>query len=162
VIKKACNACRGRGETRQDKKVKVSIPAGIDHGQAIRVAGLGEAGQMGGPPGNLLVGVEVENDPKFHREGADLATEVPLTYAQAALGTTIQLGTIDDRTLKLVIPAGTQPGATFSFDNEGVPYVDRRGRGRLVAIVRVDVPRKLSDKQKKALRDLEKVLAGDE
>jgi molecular chaperone DnaJ len=161
VIKQACTACRGRGETRQDRKVKVSIPAGIDHGQAIRVAGLGEAGEHGGPSGNLLVAVEVEPDPRFQRDGFDLATEVPLSFVQAALGSTVEIPTLTDKTLRLSVPPGTQPGATFCFDHEGVPFVDRTGKGRLIAVVRVDVPRNLSDKQKKALKDLESVLADE-
>jgi molecular chaperone DnaJ len=158
VIKQACPECRGRGELLQERKVKVSIPAGIDHGQAVRLGGLGEPGRGGGPTGNLLVAVEVESDPKFHREGFDLATEVVLTFPQAALGATVEVPTIDDRTLRLAIPPGTQPGQNFVFEREGVPFVDRNGRGRLVAVARVDVPRKLSDRQKKLLKELEQVL----
>jgi molecular chaperone DnaJ len=161
VIKQACTGCRGRGEVRQERKVKVSIPAGIDHGQAIRVAGLGEAGQHGGPSGNLLVAVEVEPDQRFHREGFDLATEVALSYPQAALGTTVAVPTIGDKKIKLTIPAGTQPGAAFTFENEGVPFIDRTGRGRLIAIARVEVPKRLSEKQKKALKELERVLVDE-
>lgn len=159
VVKQACTDCRGRGEVRQERKVKVSIPAGIDHGQAIRIAGLGEQGSNGGPAGNLLVGVEVEPDPRFHREGADLATEVAVSFPQAALGTTLEIPTIDEKTLKVSIEPGTQPGATIVFENQGVPYVDRSGRGRLVAVVRVEVPKKLSEKQRKLLKELEKEFA---
>jgi molecular chaperone DnaJ len=159
VIRTPCEECRGRGEVRQDKKVRVSIPAGIDNGQAIRLGGLGEAGENGGPNGHLLVAVEVEPDPRFQREGTDLATEVPISYVQAALGAKVEIETLDERKLKLEIPAGTQPGAIFTFDGEGVPYVDGPGRGRLLAVVKVEVPRKLSDKQRKALKELEKALA---
>jgi molecular chaperone DnaJ len=159
VVKQACSACRGRGEVRQDKKVKVSIPAGIDHGQAIRISGLGGPGQHGGPAGNLLVGIEVEPDPKFRREGFDLIAEVPVSFPQAALGVTVEVATLDDKTVKLVVPPGTQSGEVFAFQNEGVPFVDRTGRGKLLAVVRVQVPRQLSDKQRKALKDLERALA---
>lgn len=161
VIKEPCRECRGRGEVRTERKVKVSIPAGIDHGQAVRLAGLGEPGYQGGPPGNLLVSVEVEPDPRFQREGVDLATEVPISFPQAALGADIEVQTIDDRSVKLHIPPGTQPGDTFTIRGAGVPYVDGRGRGNLLCVVRVDVPRKLTDKQRKALKDLERVLASD-
>jgi molecular chaperone DnaJ len=158
VIKEPCGECHGRGETRAERKVKVSIPAGIDHGQAARIGGLGEPGQHGGPAGNLLVVVDVEADPRFQREGSDLAVEIPVSYPQAALGASLDVPTIDDRTLKLTIPPGTQPGEMFTFDGEGVPYPDSPGRGRLIAVVKVEVPKKLSDKQKKALKDLEKLL----
>jgi molecular chaperone DnaJ len=159
VIKTPCEACRGRGEVRQDKKVKVSIPAGIDNGQAIRLGGLGEAGEHGGPNGHLLVAVEVEGDERFQREGTDLATEIPVSFTQAALGTKVKIETLDDKTLKLEIPAGTQPGEIFTFEGEGVPYVDGPGRGRLLAVVKVEVPKKLTSKQRKALEELEKAFA---
>jgi len=159
VIKQPCGECRGRGEVRQERKVKVSIPAGIDHGQAVRISGLGEPGQNSGPAGNLLVSVEVEPDPRFQREGFDLAMEVPLSFPQAALGSSVQVTTVDDRPLKVTVPPGTQPGTTFVFENEGVPYVDGSGRGKLVVVAKVEVPKKLSDKQKKLLKDLERALA---
>lgn len=158
VIKQACAACKGHGEVRENKKVKVSIPAGIDHGQMIRLGGLGEAGQHGGPAGNLLVAVEVESDPRFERDGFDLATEVTISFPQAALGTKIDITTIDERKLTVEIPPGTQPGAVFTFENEGVPFVDSPGRGRLAVIARVEVPKKLSSKQRKAMEELAKAL----
>ena len=139
--------------------VKVAIPAGIDHGQMIRLGGLGEAGQNGGPAGNLLVAVEVEEDPRFEREGYDLATEVSISFPQAALGAKLEVLTIDERTLALEIPPGTQPGAVFTFENEGVPYVDSHGRGRLAVIARVEVPKKLSGKQRKAVEELARSLS---
>jgi molecular chaperone DnaJ len=158
VIKQACTACRGHGEVRDEKKVKIAIPAGIDHGQMIRLGGLGEAGQHGGPAGNLLVGVEVAPDARFAREGYDLTTEVAISFPQAALGTTVEILTIDERKLELKIPPGTQPGAVFSFEDEGVPFVDSRGRGRLDVVARVEVPKKLSGKQRKALEELARTL----
>lgn len=158
VIKQPCTECRGQGETQTQRKVKVSIPAGIDHGQAVRIGGLGEPGQHGGPAGNLLVGVEVEPDETFQRDGFDLATEVPISFVQAALGSTVEIPTIGDGKVKLTVPPGTQPGDVFTFDGEGVPYVDRRGRGKLLAVVRVAVPKRLTDAQKKVLRELEKAL----
>jgi molecular chaperone DnaJ len=161
VIKQTCSACRGRGEVWQERKVKVSIPAGIDHGQAVRIAGLGEPGQHGGPAGNLLVVVEVEPDPRFQRDEFDLATEVRLSFAQAALGCQVEVRTLDERTLKLTIPPGTQPGDVFTFEGEGVPFVDGRGRGRLIAVARIEVPRKLTEKQKKVLRELERAFADE-
>ncbi|MBL8682646.1 MAG: molecular chaperone DnaJ [Myxococcales bacterium] len=159
VIKQACTACKGHGEVREDKKVKVAIPAGIDHGQMIRLSGLGEAGSNGGPAGNLLVAVEVEEDPRFERDGYDLATEVAISFPQAALGAKVEITTIDERTLSVEIPPGTQPGAVFTFENEGVPYVDSHGRGRLAVIAKVEVPKKLSGKQRKAMEELARALS---
>ncbi|MFO0556455.1 MAG: molecular chaperone DnaJ [Polyangiales bacterium] len=159
VIKQACAECKGHGEVREDKKVKVAIPAGIDHGQMIRLGGLGEAGQNGGPAGNLLVAVEVEPDARFEREGYDLATEVSLTFPQAALGAKLEVLTIDERKLSLEIPPGTQPGAVFTFENEGVPFVDAPGKGRLAVIARVEVPKKLNGKQRKAVEELARSLS---
>lgn len=159
VIKQACAQCKGRGEVRDDKKVKVAIPAGIDHGQMIRLGGLGEAGQNGGPAGNLLVAVEVEPDARFEREGYDLATEVSLTFPQAALGAKIEVLTIDERKLSLEIPPGTQPGAVFTFENEGVPFIDAPGKGRLAVIARVEVPKKLNGKQRKVVEELARALS---
>lgn len=159
VIKQVCLECRGHGEVRENKRVKVSIPAGVDHGQMIRLSGLGEPGQYGGPPGNLLVAVEVEPDPRFVRDGYDLATEVTLSFPQAALGAKIEVPTIDERKLTLEIPPGTQPGTVFTFENEGVPFVDAPGRGRLAVIARVEVPKKLNGKQRKIIEELARALS---
>ena len=84
---------------------------------------------------------------------------VPLTFSQAALGTTVDIPTIEDKKLKLTVPAGTQPGEIFTFEDEGVPFVDGPGRGRLLAVVKIEVPRKLNDKQRKMLKELDKVLS---
>jgi molecular chaperone DnaJ len=162
VIATPCPACSGGGEVRGEKKVKVSIPAGIDHGQAIRLQGHGEPGANGGPNGNLLVGVEVEPDPNYQREGYDLAVEVPVPFVTAALGGAIEVLTLDDHRLKVDIPPGTQAGATFRFPNEGVPQVGGGGRGDLLVVARIEVPRRLSDRQKKALRDFERALRDED
>jgi molecular chaperone DnaJ len=161
IIREACGECRGRGEVEKEQPtIKVMIPAGIDHGQTIRAAGKGEPAPHGGEPGNLFVTVEVEPDPRFQREGLDLATEVRLTFPQAALGAEIEIQTIEDKPVNVTIPAGTQPGEVFTIRGAGVPRLDGRGRGNLIAITRVDVPKKLNDKQRKALKELERLLAG--
>lgn len=159
IIKDRCKDCKGRGETRQEKKVKVSIPPGIDDGQMIRLAGLGEPGQQGGPAGNLLVGVEVEADPRFQREGADILTELPLTFSQAALGATVQMKNFDDENVSVKVPPGTQPGDAFRLGGQGLPRIDGGGRGTLVVVAKLEVPRKLNSKQRKALEELERVLS---
>ncbi len=159
VIKKACATCRGAGEVAEQKQVKVTIPAGIDHGQMIRMGGLGEAGQNGGPAGNLMLVVEVEPDERFERDGFDLATEISVSFTDAALGTTAKVTTIDARELELKIPPGSQPGTVFSIAGEGVPHVESNRKGRLAVVMRVDVPKKLSSKQRKAMEELAKALA---
>ena len=156
VIGKPCKDCRGRGEVRAEKKVKVSIPAGIDHGQAIRVPGHGDAGVNGGPAGNLLVVIEVQPDERFERHDHDLVTEVPVTFPEAALGASVELQHLNDEMVRVEIPAGTQPGTPLRVRNFGVPFVDGTGRGDLIAVVKVDVPKKLSSHQKKLLHDLAK------
>jgi molecular chaperone DnaJ len=154
VIGKPCKDCRGRGEVRAEKKVKVSIPAGIDHGQAIRVPGHGDTGVNGGPAGNLLVVIEVAPDERFERHEHDLVTEVTVSYPSAALGATVELQHLDDQTVRVDVPAGTQPGTPITLRNLGVPYVDGTGRGDLIAVVKVDVPKKLNGQQKKLLVEL--------
>jgi molecular chaperone DnaJ len=161
VISRPCAACRGHGEVRAEKKVKVSIPAGIDNGQAIRVAGQGEPGPNGGPAGNLLVVVEVAEHERFHRENADLLTEVPVPFATAALGGTVSLQHLDDSRVDVQIPPGTQPGTAVTLRGLGVPYVDRKGRGNLVAVVQVKVPRSLDARQRAAVEQLAAVLGED-
>jgi molecular chaperone DnaJ len=162
VITTPCPACSGAGEIRGEKKVKVAIPAGIDHGQAIRLQGQGEPGAHGGPAGNLLVAVEVEPDPNFQRDGMDLAMEVPVSFATAALGGAIEVLTLDDHRLKVDLPPGTQSGATFRYPNEGVPQVGGGGRGDLHVVVRVEVPRKLNERARKALRDFDRALRDED
>lgn len=158
VISRPCGGCKGHGEVRAEKKVKVSIPAGIDNGQAIRVAGQGEPGPNGGPPGNLLVVVEVAEHERFHREGADLITEVQVPFATAALGGAVRLKHLDDSEVEVQIPAGTQPNTAVTLRGQGVPFVDRKGRGNLVAVVQVKVPRALNEAQRAAVEQLRAAL----
>lgn len=154
VITRACAACQGHGEVRAEKKVKVAIPAGIDHGQAIRVAGQGEPSPNGGPPGNLLVVVEVMEHERFHREGSDLITEVPVPFATAVLGGRVTVKHLDDTEVEVTVAPGTQPGTPVTVRGQGAPQVDRRGRGNLVAVVQVQVPRALNAAQRAAIEQL--------
>ena len=161
VISRPCPGCKGHGEVRAEKKVRVSIPAGIDNGQAIRVAGQGEPGPNGGPAGNLLVVVEVAEHERFHREGADLITEVPVPFTTAALGGAVRVTHLDDSVVEVKIPPGTQPGTAVTIRGQGVPFVDRKGRGNLVAVVQVKVPRALDAAQRAAVEQLASVLPED-
>jgi molecular chaperone DnaJ len=167
VIKQFCPTCNGRGAVEKSRKVVVAFPAGIDAGQRLRVPGQGMPGPMGAPPGDLYVEVDVEDDPRFERDGADLVTRVHVSFTDAALGAEVPVSALgeakgeDDATVPLQIPAGTQPGAVFTIKGQGVPRLDGRGRGALVAVVQVDVPKGLTDRAKAILRELESELAGE-
>jgi len=159
--KDVCSTCRGSGETQIHRKVKVTIPAGIDHGQTLRVPNQGQAGRRGGPAGHLYVTVDVAEDDKFDRQGNDLIHELRIPFPVAALGGDIQIPTLDGELTKTAIPAGTQPGQTVVVEGFGVPRLDGRGRGNLIAVVQIDVPKKLSSKAKGLLKDLRAALGDD-
>lgn len=158
TIKVRCRTCNGRGETVTRRKVKVSFPAGIDSGQTLRVAGQGAAGRNGGPPGHLYVEVHIEDDPRFRREGCDLVCEVPISFARAALGTEVEIPLLDGGTTRVQIPAGTQPGQALTLRGRGIPRLDGHGRGDLIAVVRVLIPRKLTRKQREQMEELAELL----
>lgn len=166
VIKHHCKTCEGRGVVPKSRKVVVGFPAGIDSGQKLRVPGQGMPGPNGAPPGDLYVAVEVEDDPRFERDGADLVTRVHISFADAALGAEVQVPALSDpsqkgaATVPLEIPPGTQPGTVFTIRGQGIPRLDGRGRGSLVAVVQVDVPTSLSDRAKKLLAELDAELEG--
>lgn len=144
VITTPCATCRGEGRVTVDKTYQVDVPAGVDSGSTLRLTGRGAAGPRGGRTGDLYVHLRVAPDPAFVRDDHDLVTEVGISIAQAALGTSIDLETLDG-TEQLVIPPGTQPGREFVLRGRGVPHLRGRGRGDLRARVRVDVPTKLSE-----------------
>jgi molecular chaperone DnaJ len=156
VIKQPCKACEGHGVVERARKVVVTFPAGVDTGQRLRVPGQGMPGPNGTPPGDLYVELDVEEDPRFDRDGIDVVTKHTLSFADAALGAEIKVPAIDDEsTLPLTIPPGTQPGAVFTLKGQGIPRLDGRGRGSLVVVVQVDVPARLSDRAKELLVELD-------
>jgi molecular chaperone DnaJ len=144
VITTPCSTCRGEGRVTSDKNYQVDVPAGVDSGSTLRLSGRGAVGPRGGGAGDLYVHLRVAPHPRFVRDDHDLVTEVPISIAQAALGTQIELETLDGNE-HLVVPPGTQPGREFVLRQRGVPHLRGRGRGDLRARVRVDVPTKLSD-----------------
>ena len=154
VITRPCPGCQGHGEVRAEKRVKVSIPAGIDNGQALRVPGQGEPSPNGGAAGNLLVVVEVAENERFHREGVDLITEVAIPFSRAVLGGSVTLKHLDDSEVEVPIAPGTQPGTPVKLRGQGVPHVERKGRGNLVAVVQVSVPAALNPQQRAAVEQL--------
>lgn len=152
VIREKCTQCSGSGRIRVKKTYEVSIPAGIDHGQSIRMSEKGEAGINGGPNGDLYITISVDNDPVFSREGYDLYTSVPISYAQAALGDELIIDTLEGQATYKISP-GTQPGTRFRLKGKGIPYLQSdTQRGDLYVTVMVEVPKKLNEDQKNKLK----------
>lgn len=151
IIKEKCTACRGTGYTSSRKKIKVSIPAGIDDGQSIRIRDKGEPGRNGGPRGDLLVEVSVARHPVFQREGMNIFSTAPITYAQAALGGDVRISTVDGDVIYTVKP-GTQTDTRIRLKGKGVPSLRSSSvRGDQYVTLVVQVPTKLSDEAKEAL-----------
>ncbi|MFD1066334.1 molecular chaperone DnaJ [Oceanobacillus locisalsi] len=160
IIPDKCETCGGAGTVNTKKNIHISIPAGIDEGQQIRVAGKGDAGKNGGPAGDLFVVIRVRRHDFYVREGDHIFCELPLTFAQAALGDEIEVPTVHGK-VKLKIPAGTQAGKTFRLKGKGSPNVHGRGHGDQYIKVKVMTPTNLSDKQKDLLRQFNE-LGGNE
>jgi molecular chaperone DnaJ len=148
-----CQVCAGRGRRRERVSLTIDVPAGIDDGQRIRVTGRGQAGEHGGPAGDLYVQVAVREDPRFMRDGDDLVTVVDVSAPLAALGTTVSVPTIDGET-ELEIPAGIQPNETLRLRRQGMPSVRGGRRGDIRAVVNVVVPRHLKREQRELLQQL--------
>ncbi len=158
IIKNPCNTCRGKGKVRRTQKIKVKIPAGVDAGQSVRVRGEGCVGSNGGPNGDLLVEIYLKRHPIFQRHNTDVLCEVPITFAQAALGAEIEVPTLDGK-LKYEIPEGTQTGKTFVLSGKGIPSVNNpKRRGNHLFTVVVETPTKLTREQKELLRQLEETM----
>ena len=153
VIATPCPTCRGEGRITNEHTYQVDVPAGVDTGSTLRLSGRGAAGPRGGRAGDLFVHLRVAPHERYQRDGNDLITEVPISIAQAALGTTVVLPTLDGDE-ELVVPPGTQPGREFRLRNRGVPRLQGRGRGDLLAQLVVEVPTKLDDDEEALLRQL--------
>lgn len=153
VIREACPVCQGEGRTRQEKVLGIKIPAGVEDGMKLRVSGEGEGGGFGGPPGDLYVVLRVREHSYFERDGSDLHCTVPISVAQAGLGTDIKVPTLDGQE-RLHIPEGTQPGAVFRLRGLGIPRVEERGRGDLYVHVQVVIPSQISREQRRLLESL--------
>jgi molecular chaperone DnaJ len=151
VFENPCKACRGAGRMPLERKLKIRVPAGIAEGQRIRVQGEGEPGMLGGPPGDLYVQVSVEKHDLFWREGFDLHLRLPVSFAQVALGASVEVPTLEGVT-QLEIPAGTEAGDVIRVKGKGIKRLGATGRGDLLVHVRVRTPKRLSDKQAALLR----------
>ncbi|WP_420640252.1 molecular chaperone DnaJ [Candidatus Poriferisocius sp.] len=160
LISDPCTACRGDGRVVGDRDYTVTVPAGVNQGSTLRVARRGAAGPRGGPPGDLYVHIEVRPHQRFERDGDSLIGELPLTMAQAALGTNVKYETLDG-VEDLEVPAGTQGGQVFRIRGRGVPRLEGRGRGDLLVQARVETPTGLSDDEIELIQQLAE-LRGEE
>jgi molecular chaperone DnaJ len=156
IIPHKCSTCSGTGKVKKRRKIHVKVPAGIDDGQQLRVAGQGEPGVNGGPPGDLYVVFHVRSHEFFERDGDDVYCEVPITFAQAALGDEIEVPTLHGK-VKLKIPAGTQTGTRFRLKGKGIPNVRGYGHGDQHIVTRVVTPTKLTEKQKQLLKEFAEI-----
>ena len=161
IVKDKCATCSGTGHVRKKRTATIKIPAGIDNGQTIVMSGQGEPGSQGGPNGDLYVRVTVRPHKLFQRDGTTLKLDMPITLSQAALGADLEVPTLKEK-VKYRIPDGTQNDAEFRLKGYGVPNLRGGGTGDLVVRVKVEVPKRLNDKQKKLLQELEESLNGRE
>ena len=157
IIDNPCHTCNGQGRVKKVSEKEINVPAGIDDGQTLRVGGEGNCGINGGPNGDLHINITVRPDPIFERDGYDVWTEIPLTYAQATLGDEITVPTVDGK-VKYTVPEGTQTGTVFRLRGKGIKKVNRNDHGDHYVRVTVEVPRNLTKEQKEKLRDYEKSL----
>lgn len=151
IISNPCKKCHGSGTVKKAKKLKVKIPAGVDNGSRLRVAGEGEAGVKGGPSGDLYVYLYVKEHKFFERDGTTVLCEVPINIVQATLGAEIKVPTLDGQVI-MKIPEGTQPGKVMRIKGKGIPSLRGGSRGDQLVRIKVVVPTKLSDKQKDVLQ----------
>ncbi len=154
IVTNPCSKCKGSGRIRNTANLELNIPAGINDSETIRISGKGDAGLNGGPSGDVYVTVQMQSHPLFERDGSDVYCDIPITYAQAVLGAEITVPTIDGD-VKYEIPEGTQSGTKFRLRGKGVKMLRRDARGDQYVTVTVEVPKKLTKKQKDLLKDFD-------
>jgi molecular chaperone DnaJ len=152
VVREHCSSCGGTGQQMTSAKVTIKIPPGVQDGAVLRVQGQGEAGEQGGPSGDLHVYIEVKEHPIFSRHANDLVCQVPITFTQAALGAEIEVPTLPGKD-KGTVPAGSQHGEVFKLKGKGLPDLRSRRSGDELVQILVEIPRKLTDKQRQLLRE---------
>ena len=161
IIINPCSRCKGRGRERRNRTLAVTIPAGIEDGTQIRLTGEGEPGTAGGRPGDLYVSVRVKPHPVFEREGNDILHILAINITQATLGTELKVPTLEGE-VKMQIPAGTQSGEVFRLKDRGVPYLKSNRRGDELLTILVEIPRNLTDDQRRLLRELAETMSNQE
>lgn len=157
VITDPCKNCRGQGVVKEKQHVKIHIPAGVDSGMRLKMSGYGDAGQGGGPAGDLYVFITVASHEIFEREGNDILLDLPISFSEAALGCKKEVPSITNHNCRIVIPEGTQNGKTFRVKGEGFPNVHGQGKGDLLVKIFVETPTKLSEQQKMMLTEFGKM-----
>jgi molecular chaperone DnaJ len=162
VIESPCKSCRGEGRVDKPQTLDVTIPPGVDTGTRIRLAGKGEAGPFGAPPGDLYIFLHVRRHPVFERDGTTLITRVPITFTTAALGGELEIPGLDGDKIAIDIPAGIQSGKQLRKRGVGMPVLQGRGRGDMVIEIMVETPTKLTSRQKELLRELKETETGEE
>ncbi|MDO8125948.1 MAG: molecular chaperone DnaJ [Candidatus Brocadiales bacterium] len=153
IVEHPCQMCRGSGRVAKRHHIKVQVPPGVEDGMRLRVAGQGEAGENGAPSGDLYCDVHVKPHPIFQRQGSDVVCELPVSFAQVALGCEIDVPTLKGTVTKVKIPKGTQHGDTIPVKGEGLPSMQGWGKGSLLVRVVVETPVRLTEKQEELLRE---------
>lgn len=161
MIEDACPSCAGQGRVTRERMLSVNIPAGVEDGTRIRLAGEGEAGVRGGPPGDLYIFLSLAQHQLFQRDGADLHCRVPISMVTAALGGEFEVPTIDKGKTKVKVPAGTQSGRRFRIASKGMPVLRSRQTGDMYVQVAVETPQNLTKKQQELLAEFEKLSSGN-
>jgi molecular chaperone DnaJ len=157
VIEDKCDSCGGVGQKQETKKLKINIPAGVDNGTRLRVSSEGDAGQRGGPPGDLYVYLFVNEDPEFQRDGTNILSEIKISYLQAILGCRMEVATVDGPA-ELTIPPGTQPNTVLTLEGRGVPRLGNPvSRGDHLITVSIDIPTRVSTEERELLEKLAKI-----
>jgi len=161
VVRDPCTTCGGSGRVAQERDLSVNIPAGIEDGTRIRLAGEGEAGLMGGPPGDLYIFLTIRPNDFFQREGADLYCRVPISMARAALGGTVEVPTIEGEKTKVKIPEATQTGRQFRLRGKGMPVLRSSLKGDMYIQVAVETPQNLTRRQRELLEEFEAISSNE-
>ena len=156
TIDEPCESCRGDGRLRQEKEIDVEVPPGVSSENFLTLRGQGNTGPRGGPKGDIIVLLEVQDDPRFRRDGEDLLFELPITFTQAALGDQVEVPTVSE-SVRLTIPAGIQSGEVLRLRGQGLPGLHGRGRGDQLVRVRLWTPQKLSKDQERAFQELKEL-----
>jgi len=154
IPEKICSECRGHGRIKQTEKIKVTIPAGIENGQILKLTGQGDAGLYNGPAGDLFVNIHLRPHKHFQRQGVNLVFNLNINFAQAALGDKIEMPLLDGK-INLKIPSGIQPGEMIKLKDKGMPRLYGRGHGDLIVKIQVNIPKKVSRKQRKLIEELD-------
>ncbi len=160
IIEQPCEKCGGRGTERRQRNITVTVPAGIDQGQMLTLRGEGEPGRKGGPAGDLFIGIDVKPNRDFKRDGQTLYTEKVISFAQAALGGEIEIPVLQGEPVKETLYEGTQPDTVLRIKGQGVPALRGGARGDLLVTLKVEVPKRLNEKQRQALHAFDEAMGG--